>query len=315
MCKWMNQVSYLSVAAVFLCSRLSATASILPDAEFFEAASATVPTEGDSGFGSSLESPELIELDVSWSPIDAPDGDKAQAIISLGTYGASKPLIDVQAQVSSTASGSSKVTAAADIDFWFMIMGPDTPGSTVQMSASAFIDATGSANGFGSWGMITASIDAPIPGLREIRTYWGDAPVPATSPPGGDVQEDFSTLTGIIPNTSYKVAMSMSGEARTIGLPDGSSAAADFQVVVDPVFTFVNPEDEASYSIFYSANIPEPGSLALLVLGGLLVAHRRGSCRWASFVPKRSEFHGIPKQSHPASKSGAAFFSSGKACS
>ena len=129
------------------------------------------------------------------------------------------------------------------------------------------------------------------------------------------MQEDFSTLTGIIPNTSYKVAMSMSGEARTIGLPDGSSAAADFQVVVDPVFTFVNPEDEASYSIFYSANIPEPGSLALLVLGGLLVAHRRGSCRWASFVPKRSEFHGIPKQSHPASKSGAAFFSSGKACS
>ncbi|MEZ5566642.1 MAG: PEP-CTERM sorting domain-containing protein [Gammaproteobacteria bacterium] len=73
--------------------------------------------------------------------------------------------------------------------------------------------------------------------------------------------------------TGQLYSFTLRGAGRAVASPIGmgNSAAADFQVVVDPVFSFVNADDATLYSFAFSPNLaPVPAPASIWLLGSAL---------------------------------------------
>jgi len=226
---------------------------------------------GACGAGSASGVDDSLAEYVSVDGLISNAAGSCQAVASVTTSGGFSPQIDLLGQANATVGtfpSGSEASANARIDYSLVLNGP--PDQEVFVWITAYIDITGGATGAGGSAQGRGEIiGLPIPFNSSVSvcSYFGlPGPICPSGPGSG---ADWQIGTQTVLRTGQLYNFTLRGAGRAVASPIGmdSSAAADFQVIVDPVFSFVNPEDAALYSFEFSPNlaaVPAPASVWLL---------------------------------------------------
>lgn len=162
--------------------------------------------------------------------------------------------------------GDGNIVGSASIIYQIAYEGPATSTLPVFIIASGAVSVTGAS--------ATTSVS------MQVRRFSGDPPVvyrDATASTSGALVSSFTLTPAIGPfllqaNTTYEVVLGANLSVADSGSGPGSTASAfvDPTFVIDPSFA-----NAGMYTFVQSAGIvpvPEPGSVALLCAGGLLLA-------------------------------------------
>lgn len=259
---------------------LPASANGLPLASFIESVNANCGNDPGprSAFGTSDAAAEMLSLDRQ----DSNANSSCLAVASAATVGGFAPQIDLLGQAGANSADGpglgASVSASGSIDYSLKLSGPVT-GGTIAVRVQALIDISGSASGDAN---AIGRGDIVIPGTSPVSlcSWFGfdQAPQSCQFGPANGGSLELDRLVGLWPGDTYTVSMSGRGTATVSGNDGGG--AADFQVIVDPIFSFTNDDDAALYTLEFSPNlvpVPLPAGAWLLgsALAGLAGLRRR----------------------------------------
>lgn len=204
----------------------------------------------------------------------------------LGTlqfFSSGEPALRASADIGPAVDRLGSGTSSGFVRYSFEIVGPDCAGSEgcVPVDITAAGQVAGAAGGGGGFESIARW---SLRNTSEI-TLLGDSVSVFTGVGGGATDDDaFVADHNILLHTNreYRVVMEVLARASTgvIGVGGFGSATA----FVDPVFSFAAGVDPALYSFRFSEGISntlppspvsEPGTAALLALGGLVLLGSR----------------------------------------
>ena len=279
-CFWRRAVAL----PVIFAWAIPANANSLQPATFTESVSAGCFAPGPgAAVGTDDFAAELVSLDKQAANSTA----ACQAVVSAATVGGTAPQIDLLGQANATyltLGTSSTVSAAGRIDYALTLSGPASAG-TIAMRVQALLDISGSASENAN---VVARGEVVLPATSAtvvLCSYFGLTQPPFSCQfgiPNGDSLA-VDRLVALRPNETYIVSMRANATATATADEDVTSSAADFQVVVDPIFSFVNEEDAALYSLEFSPNlVPVPLPAGAWLFGSalaLIAALRRRSVR------------------------------------
>lgn len=268
------------VVAILLGLAISSEASALAAGIFLE--ELTGQCQGtDSAKGGLPEVPEALSLDMTFSGTSG----GCQMVSSLLLTASQQPSIDLQISSSGTSAGALG-TGLGQIVYEFKVTGPDNTFVDINVFAAASVSGS-KVSAFtttGAWGS-GAIGGLPGGGGINICSYWGPRPAAClTGPEGGaDVTLDYEAT--VRANEIFSIILFGRASA-TAGFESGRSTNAEVQLVIDPTFSFVHPEDAALYTLEYSPNltaVPLPATAPLLatglLAGGAWVRRRRAARR------------------------------------
>ncbi|MCP5145760.1 MAG: hypothetical protein H6978_13205 [Gammaproteobacteria bacterium] len=233
-----------------------------------------------SYFGTDDSIGELLSIDLQAT---FPNGH-CLAAASSSVIGSTAPQIDLQGQ----AVGGARVSGSGQVQYSMTIAGP--VGNDVPIAVSAFISVSGSASGDNAYGVARGEIiGLPIPfnGNIVVCSWFGYSQPSCPFGPADGIDWDINTSTVVRSGTVYEFTLKASATAVAGTVTEGG--AADYQIIVDPVFSFVNSADAELYSFQFSPNltpVPLPAGCwlvasALVVLRGCTRRPRaRGQTGW-----------------------------------
>ncbi len=219
--------------------------------------------------------PEALSLDLQLSHFSA----NCQMVGNILVNGSIDPAIDIQLSTSAqshSAGIASEGWARGFVEYYFQVSGP--AGQFVDVSVSAAASISGSSSGSN---VITYSTGrAEIFGLPDgldvrICGYFGQQSGLCSSP--GSSEQSISYVASVPANSPYLITMIGTAFASASGAAGGAAEDAAIQVVLDPIFQFVNPEDAALYTLEFSPNmapVPLPATALLLPTGLLALGAR-----------------------------------------
>lgn len=223
----------------------------------------------DSAKGVLPEIPEALSLDISFSSANG----GCQMVASLLLNGSEQPSIDLQISSSGgpvTALG----TGLGEIIYEFQVAGP--PNTFIDINVLARASISGSKDGLqgtGSWGSgAIGGLPGDLGTTQGINlcSFWGTRPAACLTGPEGGADTTLQYQTSVRSNYIFSVILFGRASASAGFQGGGSSTNAEVQLVLDPTFSFVNPEDAAFYTLEYSPNltaVPLPATAPMLATG------------------------------------------------
>jgi hypothetical protein len=251
------------MAALIMAFMVSGTAPALPLATYTEALDGQCNgTDAADGFLDTVA--EGLALDMMAS---TPTGG-CQMVSNLLMTQSTRPSIDLQIRSSAITNGAgwaAEGTGEGNITYYFQVTGP--ADTFVDITVAAVISISGSRAG--SQGSTYSSALGSVTGLPGGQALfacsWFGQPIGCAVGPGGGLEQAVSYSTTVQANQAHQIVMQAVGRANAGG--DPNSEQAEVQIIVDPVFGFVNPADAEFYVLEFSPNmapVPLPATAALL---------------------------------------------------
>ena len=247
-----------------------ALAAPLAAATFEESAVATCfGTESQDGADDFV--PEIVNVDLSSA--------SCQAISDVFTAGiVNDPFISLQLHADGTSASAS---GSADISYRMRVNGPSGTFVPVHVTAAFNINGTvgGRTTSPGDTILIYGEGSAVILGLPTSLggcTWWVFHPqLSCPNGPEGGTSGDIDQITNLYVGTEFSIIMQARAKVGVIMFQgDTLTPHSEIDLVIDPHFEFVNPDDALLYSFEFSPNmtqVPAPGAAWLFAAGlGLL---------------------------------------------
>jgi hypothetical protein len=262
----------MRTVALILCLMLSGAATALPLATYSESLDGQCNgTDSADGFDDSVA--EVLGLDMATSHTSG----NCQMVSNLLLAGFLQPTIDLQISSSAKsidANWSAEGTGEGFISYYFQVTGPEQ--TFVDISVSAVISISGSRTGSASstYSSAIGSVTGLPGGQSVYACSWFGVQIGCATGPEGGIEQSISYVTTVPANQSFLIEMQGTGRAQALG-GAGTTESAEIQIIVDPIFSFVNSGDMALYTLEFSPNmtpVPLPATAALLPSGLLACA-------------------------------------------